>query len=49
MEWISFVLLFAAVPLVAAAFVAVIDSYRVAVCRIRRDCLADLESFGTKG
>lgn len=32
-----------------AAFVVVSDSYRVAVCRIYRDCLADLETFGTKG
>lgn len=32
-----------------AGFVVVSDSYRVTVCRIRRDCLADLETFGTKG
>ena len=32
-----------------AASVAVSDSYRVAVRRIHRDSLADLETFGTKG
>jgi hypothetical protein len=29
--------------------VVVIDSYRVAVRRIRRDSFADAETFGTKG
>jgi hypothetical protein len=32
-----------------ATFAVVSDSYRVDGCRIHRDCLADLESFGTKG
>ncbi len=30
-------------------FVDVSDSYRVPVLRMRRDCLADLETFATKG
>ena len=32
-----------------AVFVDVSDSYRVPVLRMRRDCLADLETFATKG
>jgi hypothetical protein len=32
-----------------AAFVDVSDSYRLPVLRMHRDCLADVETFGTKG